>query len=916
MISAPDIQIWYSDNGFSEEAQRLIEYIRQSEPSRRVRSTAKSVAGAYPSLKMGVTIQFESHKNELCFIREFYEFSDEVLEYYDQPPSIKLNYKSKDGKNLGILHTPDFFVLRKVNAGWEECKTEEQLIKLTEKSPSRYQLIDGIWRSLPAEEYAESFGLYYHIRLSTEINLKKQRNIIFLEDFYRTDVSPIPDAVRLEILSIVNSNTGILLRDLISEIKPASSDNIYKMIVSDELYVDLNNSILSEINDVRVYTSKIRSEIDSQNCSLHDTDYRVVLLKINIGDTIIWDGKACKILNIGETDVYLQGDDDKVNWIPIEQFEKLVKEKKISGLIEENETDISKKRREIYKRAGKKAQAVAETKFALIAPCLKGAKPSGTQAHVRKIYRLLKRYREDKTIYGDGFLGLLPQQKNKGNRNRRVSADLLSLVEESIKKDFEDKGEGRDKSDIKSDVKSKAGRARNIRSAYGAFVERLKGTGIAPISYATYCKEVKKRPEHEQIRNRFGARAAYASEPFYSELYQNTPRHGDRPFEICHIDHTELDIELVESENRKCLGRPWLTIATDAYSRRLLAISLSYDPPSYRSCMLVIREIVRRYSRFPQIIVVDGGKEFSSTYFDVLLARYECTKKIRPAAKARFGSVCERLFGTANTQLVHNLIGNTKIMKNVRQVTKSVNPRNLAIWTLEALYSVVSRWAYEVYDSIIHPALGQSPKDAFAAGMINAGDRLHRMVQYNDDFHFMTLPTTAKGYAKIVPNRGIKIQHIFYWAEQFRNLEGIKVDVRYDPYNIGEAYAFVDGEWVTCISEYYPSLRGKSERQVKIATAEIRRRKSVHASSSNFQVTTKMLAEFLSSVDDCEEYLLQVARDNESIKVNARCNTENDQRLSNTNKDNENDSDKKETDKKVKDTFVLTPNELEIYEEY
>jgi len=32
------------------------------------------------------------------------------------------------------------------------------------------------------------------------------------------------------------------------------------------------------------------------------------------------------------------------------------------------------------------------------------------------------------------------------------------------------------------------------------------------------------------------------------------------------------------------LGRPWYTLMTDAFSRRLLAIFLTFDPPSYRSC--------------------------------------------------------------------------------------------------------------------------------------------------------------------------------------------------------------------------------------------------------------------------------------------------------------------------------------------
>jgi len=110
-----------------------------------------------------------------------------------------------------------------------------------------------------------------------------------------------------------------------------------------------------------------------------------------------------------------------------------------------------------------------------------------------------------------------------------------------------------------------------------------------------------------------------------------------------------------------------MTILIDAFSRRILASYLSFDPPSYRSCMMVLRDCVRRHSRLPQVVVVDGGREFESTYFETLLARYECTKKTRPPAKARFGSVVERLFGTCNTQFVHNLRGNTQITREVRQ---------------------------------------------------------------------------------------------------------------------------------------------------------------------------------------------------------------------------------------------------------
>ena len=51
--------------------------------------------------------------------------------------------------------------------------------------------------------------------------------------------------------------------------------------------------------------------------------------------------------------------------------------------------------------------------------------------------------------------------------------------------------------------------------------------------------------------------------------------------------------------------------------------------------MMVIRECVRRNQRLPQILVVDGGSDFNSVYFEALLAYYNITKLERPAADPR-----------------------------------------------------------------------------------------------------------------------------------------------------------------------------------------------------------------------------------------------------------------------------------------
>lgn len=67
----------------------------------------------------------------------------------------------------------------------------------------------------------------------------------------------------------------------------------------------------------------------------------------------------------------------------------------------------------------------------------------------------------------------------------------------------------------------------------------------------------------------------------------------------------------------------------DGFTRRLLAIWITFDPPSYRSVMMVLRVCVLRHGRLPETVVVDNGKEFKSTYLNTLLACYEVIKAVR-----------------------------------------------------------------------------------------------------------------------------------------------------------------------------------------------------------------------------------------------------------------------------------------------
>jgi hypothetical protein len=266
--------------------------------------------------------------------------------------------------------------------------------------------------------------------------------------------------------------------------------------------------------------------------------------------------------------------------------------------------------------------------------------------------------------------------------------------------------------------------------------------------------------------------------------------------------------------------------------------------------MMVLRICVQRFGRLPQIIVVDNGAEFNSSDFETLLAYYRCTKKQRPSAKGRFGSVIERFFGVANQEFWHNLKGNTQIMRNVRQVTKGVNPKNQAVWTLGKVYEYFCEYVYEVYETSPHPALRQSPRDAFNAGMTRAGSRDHLLIS-PDEFRLLALPspTDREGKRKVT-RQGVKINHLYYWHKSFSGIkvQDTEVEVKYDPFDITVAYAYVNKEWVKCSSGYLQELQGHSVRELMIATAELKKLNQIQNRQFG-EITGKKLAQFFACVE-------------------------------------------------------------------
>jgi transposase InsO family protein len=805
MLSDKEFEELCLSLSWSREACELLSKIRSSEPARLVRGGRGNVRGRYPSRKMGCTIQFESHSCELPFIVDLEYYQEDVLEYWDQPATFRIEYDNKDSRAIVVNHTPDFLIIRKTYAEFVECKTEDDLVRLSTLQPGKYILgDDGQWRCPPGERLASRYGFRYRVLSDAEIDRVHYRNTIFLEDFLCDNVPDVATEQREMLLQMVRTAPGISLGELLERALSggATADDVYTLIAKGDLYVDLRAEALPHRDRVCVYQDKDHAQPAAKTFQFQEPKGKFI--EIREGARILWGDNILTILYVGESKIYLQSEKGAEPCITFTYFENLIRKGEIKGIHAEDAEDPDTRWRLLLNGAGEKRKREAMRRHKIVLACL-SKEPLPEPVKPRTLARYKAAYVTAERIYGNGLVGLLPGWHLRGDRKtERIKPETRDLMRRIIEEEYETLVQ------------------KGMFMVWGKLVKRCEEGQLTPPSYVTFIRNIRKRPQFEQTVKRMGHRAAYAVKPFYLRLGPETPPHGDRPFEICHIDHTELDIELIDPKTGKNLGRPWATFLIDAFSRRILAVFLTFDPPSRASDMMAIRECVRRFNRLPQIIVVDGGADFKSVYFETLAAAFEITVKTRPPAEPRFGSVIERLFNTAHKQFVYNLLGNTQITRNVRQVTKHNDPKRQALWSLGELDVALRDWAYYRYDNQEHATLKQTPLEVYSSALRLTGNRSHRMISYDEEFRILTLPPTKKGKAKYFAGRGVKVNNEYYRCCEANEdeLGGHTFSVRYDPFDYRAVYIHTGDRWMECRLNRDNELDGHSENERAIITAE------------------------------------------------------------------------------------------------
>ena len=848
------LQTYFRWLGLRPEAQELLQHLRSSPPSRTPGAQHGNMPIWYPSKKMQCIIKAESAKVEFAFLLEA-EHSDDVLEIWDQPPSIPLSYRDKRNHLQQPLHTADYFVFRYGSAGWEECKPVQELIRLTTKQPNRYQLDEhGHWRCPPGEEFAARLGLTYRVRSSDQINWAAQENALYLEDYYQHLEKLVVPEEDLEVLHrIVNEHPGITLAALRAMATGIPSDTINIAIARQSLYVDLTTHRLSEPEHVQIWcTYEIAQAYRYRGNRTSDLGIDAHPVEVVQGSTINWDGRHWRI-HLGQTEMTLVREGCDPFPLSRSAFEALVQAGKIVGVQTETRSSLTPSGQARLARARPRDLATATFRNRVINPdqyddeeqklILVQAKriPARTQRDWKKWYR------DAEVMYGSGLIGLLPGYVNCGGK-RRLAPEVIDLLEEVLRTHYD------------------TVTCKPKRGAYGEYLKASSERGLPTVSQRTFYAQAKRHQSmYEQVLSRQGTRAAYPFKDYHREASQTINRQGTYAWSMAHIDHLEIDLELCDSKTGQPMGKCWLTLMILSHPRRIAAYYLTFDPPSYRSCMMVMRLCVKRYARLPTAITVDGGSEFKSVYFEQLLALYKVRKHQRPTSEPRFGSPLERLFGTMQTEFVYHLLGNTQARREPRTMTKATDPRRHAVWTLPALAEQVQRWADEEYDTISHPALGISPRTAYERSIQQDGQRDHKRIPYDETFKRVTFPSTAKGQAKVMPGKGARMNYLDYWCDEMRDpsVEHSTVALRYDPFNVSVGYAYIDGQWRSCVISY-SELAGCSERELHLLASELRKRNRLLHGRERVEITQKQLADFRRESAAKEVILRQQRNDRET----------------------------------------------------
>ena len=270
MMSDDEYQAWIHMWNLPVEGQLYIDQTRNGDPSRLVGSGAvRSTPIRFASRRQGMVIQAESAL-EGVFVREC-EYDRDVLEYYDQPPSVPLAITNQLGHRQPIAYTPDYLVLRATGPCVVECKPPDKVAELLEKRPRDWIRLEGGVRYVPAFDYFASIGLAHVVWIPDERAALRASNLDLLLATRHAEVPANAVALRTRLCTYFAATPIASLREVVEALKLPSAMMPLRGIEEGWLYSPLDQFSLSRPDDALIALNPERFELGREAIAMWRT---------------------------------------------------------------------------------------------------------------------------------------------------------------------------------------------------------------------------------------------------------------------------------------------------------------------------------------------------------------------------------------------------------------------------------------------------------------------------------------------------------------------------------------------------------------------------------------------------------------------------------------------------------------------
>jgi len=426
------------------------------------------------------------------------------------------------------------------------------------------------------------------------------------------------------------------------------------------------------------------------------------------------------------------------------------------------------------------------------------------------VYRWKTRYLEA----GKDITALLSDKARRGNRTCRYPAEVVNEVQDAIDLVYLDL--------TRKSVQDAVDRAKAMVNRENDL--RPKSMQLAVPTRRLVTRMIRQIPAFDLYAARHGQQQAVRR--FRSVLAHRTT---EAPLERAEIDHSPLDLIVVDDETSLPLGRPYVTACIDDYTRCLLGLFISFEPPSHYTVARCLKHsflpkadvketypgIVNDWSAHGVMreLVVDNGAEFHSASLENACYSLGIELHYSPRKTPWFKGKIERFLGTLNNAAAHGVPGTT--FSNIFE-KEDYDPSKFAVVRFSLLKEVVHRWVVDVYHQRPHRTTRVPPAVHWATS-VHPDDIL-----LPDDPAQLDL-ILGKSATRKLTHKGIELAGLTYNSPDLVQLrhrigDSTYVDVRFDPADLGTLFVIdpnrSNSYTVPCLERAYAT--GISEWQHRV----------------------------------------------------------------------------------------------------